>query len=133
MKDTLNLKVKFRESYRPFAPVCREEDKNLYFENAFPSEYMTFAPKVRKKYRDSLTSIVHEDGTARLQTVSENQHKLFYDILTNLNEKEIIPVILNTSFNIKGKPILTTVEDAFDVLENTELDFIVIENLLFMK
>ena len=133
MKDILNSKVKFREWFRPFAPVCREEDKNLYFENAFPSEYMSFAPKVREKYRDLLPSITHEDGTARLQTVSIDQHHLFYDILTVLKKRDMIAVIMNTSFNIKGKPILTEVEDAFNVLETTELDFIVVENLLFTK
>jgi carbamoyltransferase len=133
MKDILNSKVKFREWFRPFAPVCREEDKNLYFENAFSSEYMSFAPKVREKYRDLLPSITHEDGTARLQTVSRDQHHLFYDILTVLKKRDMIAVIMNTSFNIKGKPILTEVEDAFNVLETTELDFIIVENLLFTK
>jgi len=133
MKDIINSKVKFREWFRPFAPVCREEDKNFYFENAFPSEYMSFAPKVREEYQELLPSITHEDGTARLQTVTKIQHGLFYDILTELKQRNMIAVIMNTSFNIKGKPILTTIEDAFDVLENTELDFIVVENLLFIK
>lgn len=133
MKDILNAKVKFREWFRPFAPVCREEDSSKYFENAFPSEYMSFAPNVRSEYRDLLPSITHEDGTARLQTVTEHQHKLFYDILTELNKRNSIAVIMNTSFNIKGKPILTSIEDAFYVLENTELDFLVVENLLFLK
>lgn len=133
MKDILNSKVKFREWFRPFAPVCREEDKNFYFENAFSSQYMSFAPKVRKEYQNLLPSITHEDGTARLQTVTKEQHQLFYDILTVLKQKNEIAVIMNTSFNIKGKPILTSIEDAFEVLETTELDFIVVENLLFIK
>lgn len=133
MKDIINSKVKFREWFRPFAPVCREEDKDLYFENSFPSEYMSFAPKVRLEFREKLPSITHADGTARLQTVTKNQHQLFYDILTELNSRNCIPVIMNTSFNIKGKPILTTVEDAFYVLENTELDFLVVENYLIEK
>jgi carbamoyltransferase len=133
MKEILNAKVKFREWFRPFAPVCREEDKNLYFSNAFPSEYMSFAPSVREEYRNKLPSITHADGTARLQTVNSNQHSLFYDILTELHNRNEIAVIMNTSFNIKGKPILTSVKDAFEVLENTELDFIVVENLLFVK
>lgn len=133
MKDILNSKVKFREWFRPFAPVCREQDINVYFENAFPSEYMSFAPFVKEKYRNLLPSITHADGTARLQTVNKMQHKLFYDILTELDRRNEIAVIMNTSFNIKGKPILTTVQDAFEVLENTELDFIVVENLLFIK
>ena len=133
MKDIINSKVKFREWFRPFAPVCREEDKDLYFENAFPSEYMSFAPRVKPQFREKLPSVTHKDGTARLQTVTRNQHQLFYDILTELNIRNDISVIMNTSFNIKGKPMLTRVEDAFYVLENTELDFIVVENLLFFK
>lgn len=133
MKDILNAKVKFREWFRPFAPVCREEDSGEYFENVYPSEYMSFAPKVKEEYRNLLPSITHEDGTARLQTVTREQHNLFYDILSELKNRGEISVIMNTSFNIKGKPILTTLEDAFDVLENTELDFLVVENLLFTK
>lgn len=133
MKDVLNSKVKFREWFRPFAPVCREEHKDLYFENAFPSEYMSFAPRVRDQYQDVLTSITHVDGTARLQTVNSSQHKLFYDILGEMHSHDKPSVILNTSFNIRGKPILTSIEDAFYVLENTEMDFLVIENLLFYK
>jgi carbamoyltransferase len=133
MKNILNSKVKFREWFRPFAPVCREEDREIYFEDAFPSEYMSFAPKVKESYRNLLPSITHEDGTARLQTVTKQQHELFYDILTEIRNRDLIGVIMNTSFNIRGKPILTSIDDAFEVLETTELDFIVVENLLFIK
>lgn len=133
MKDTLNNKVKFREWYRPFAPVCRDEDKDLYFDDAVDSHYMSYAPHVKEEYRTKLPSITHNDGTARLQTVNKNQHELFYSILSHMKSAGKIPVILNTSFNIKGKPILTRVKDAFDVLENTELDFLVIENTLVLK
>lgn len=133
MKDVLNAKVKFREWFRPFAPVCREEDKDLYFDNAFASHYMSYAPKVKEEYKDKLPSITHNDGTARLQTVTKSQHELFYDIITSMKNKNKIPVILNTSFNIKGKPILTKLEDAFHVLANTELDFLVIESILVIK
>lgn len=133
MKDVINAKVKFREWYRPFAPVCREEDKDIYFDDAFSSEYMSLAPSVKEEYRKLLPSITHADGTARLQTVTENTNKLFYDILSLMSKQDKVPVILNTSFNIKGKSILTTYEDAFYVLENTALDFIVLENILVIK
>lgn len=133
MKDILNSKVKFREWFRPFAPVCRNEDKEKYFHDAYESPYMSFAPSVKDEYKDKLSSIVHQDGTARLQTVDKNQHSLFYDILTFMDGAGKIPIILNTSFNIRGNPILTEVRDAFFVLENTELDFLVVENLLFLK
>ena len=142
MKDILNSKVKFREWFRPFAPVCTEEDMDDYFEDVFSSPYMSYAPKVKKEFKDTLKSITHIDGTARLQTVREKDpyteygsetSDLFYDILCELKNRNKPPVILNTSFNIKGKPILTRVEDAFYILENTELDFIVVENYIFLK
>jgi carbamoyltransferase len=133
MKDIINKKVKFREWFRPFAPVCLEDFMDEYFENAYPSEYMSFAPTVKEEYRGILSSITHVDGTARLQTVNSKQHPLFYAILKEMLKMGKPSVILNTSFNIKGKPILTSIEDAFYVLENTELDFIVVENLLFYK
>lgn len=133
MKDIINSKVKFREWFRPFAPVCREEDMSFYFDDAFPSEYMSYAPSVKKEYRKVLPSITHVDGTARLQTVNKTQHSFFYDVLTCMEQKNKIPVILNTSFNIKGKPILTRVKDAFYVLKNTELDFLVVDDLLILK
>ena len=79
MKDILNAKIKFREWYRPFAPVCRQEDKNKYFDNVFDSPYMSFAPIVKKEYREKLKSITHIDNTARLQTVTKEQHSLFLD------------------------------------------------------
>ena len=133
MKDILNKKVKFREWYRPFAPVCLLEDADTYFHNVFESNYMSFAPKVKEEYHEQLKSITHVDGTSRLQTVSENGHKVFTDILNELKNRDEIPVILNTSFNIRGFPILTTIEDALHVLDNTELDHVVVEGYIFSK
>ena len=88
--------------------------------------HLLFVKNIEKK----LISITHADATSRLQTVRKDQHKLFYDILTVLEGVGKIPVILNTSFNIKGKPILTTYEDAFHVLKETELDFLVTEEFI---
>jgi len=133
MKDILNSKVKFREWYRPFAPVCALEDSEDYFDDVFESDFMSYAPKVKEEYRDVLPSITHIDGTARLQTVSKDGHKLFYNILKELKERNEIPVILNTSFNIKGAPILTTIEDALYVLDNTEMDYVYVEGFIFKK
>jgi carbamoyltransferase len=133
MKDVLNKKVKFREWFRPFAPVCRDEDSEEIFDDVFESRYMSYAPKVKEKYRSLLPSITHNDGTGRLQTVNKKDHELFYDILTELKNRNLTPIILNTSFNIKGKPILTTIEDSLYVLENTELDYVIIDDLLFKK
>lgn len=133
MKDILNAKVKFREWFRPFAPVCREEDMDTYFDDAYPSYYMSYAPSVKPEFQEKLPSITHADGTARLQTVTKEQHDLFYDILTSMEKVGKIPIILNTSFNIKGKPILTRLVDAFYVLDNTELDFLIVEDIFVFK
>lgn len=133
MKDVLNKKVKFREWFRPFAPVCRSQDKDIYFNKAYDSKFMSYAPIVKDEYKEKLCSITHVDGTARLQTVKKNDHKLFYSILTNMEKCGMIPVILNTSFNIKGYPILTTLNDALYVLENTELDYVYTQGYLFSK
>ena len=131
MKDILNAKVKFREWYRPFAPVCREQDKNIFFENCFESKYMSYAPKVKDPYNTKLPAITHQDGTARLQTVTKKDHELFYNILTEMENIGETPIILNTSFNIKGMPILSSYEDSFYVMDNTELDQVYSNAILF--
>ena len=130
MKDTLNAKVKFREWYRPFAPFCKKEDAHKYFESRdFENmEYMSFAVKVKV---DTLPSITHVDGTARLQTVTQESHSHFYELLTEYATMSDIPVLLNTSFNSRGNPILSTIYDALNILKETELDYVVIEDYLF--
>lgn len=133
MKDILNKKVKFREWYRPFAPVCRLEDKDIYFIESCESKYMSYAPKVKPEFEKQLSAVVHVDNTTRLQTITKEQHSIFYDILSELSKRNHIPVILNTSFNILGSPILSTIEDAFHVLDNTQLDYVLVNNKLFKK
>ena len=133
MKDILNAKVKFREWYRPFAPFCKKEDAHKYFEskNFDNLEYMSYAPKVRDEYVDLLPSITHEDNTARLQTVTQESHSHFYELLTEFNKISETGVLLNTSFNIRGYPILSSIEDALYALNNTKMDYVVIEDYLF--
>lgn len=135
MKDILNAKVKFREWYRPFAPFCKKEDAHKYFESRdFENlEYMSYAPKVREEYVDKLPSITHVDNTARLQTVTQESHSHFYELLTEFGKISETNVLLNTSFNIRGFPILSTIEDALYALNNTEMDYVVIEDYLFGK
>ena len=111
--------------------VINSEDRNKYFVFDGDSPYMSFACPVRETYRDELPAITHVDGTARLQTVRESDNPFIYELLTELERKGNIPVLLNTSFNIKGKPILTSVEDAFEILKTTELDNVYIEGKIF--
>ena len=132
MKDILNSKVKFREWYRPFAPFCKKEEAHKYFDspNFDNLEYMSYAPKVKV---DTLPSITHADGTARLQTVTEESHSHFYELLTEFGKISETNVLLNTSFNIRGYPILSTIKDALYALNNTEMDYVVIEDYIFGK
>tara|TARA_Y100001968_G_scaffold283587_1_gene282334 strand:- start:2934 stop:4523 length:1590 start_codon:yes stop_codon:yes gene_type:complete len=135
MKDILNSKIKFREWFRPFAPFCKKEDAKKYFEskNFENLDYMGYAPKVKKEYSHILPSITHIDNTARLQTVTEENNKNFYHILSEFGKIRPVNVLLNTSFNINGLPILSTIKDAIYVLENTKIDYVVIEDYLFEK
>ena len=132
MKDILNSKVKFREWYRPFAPFCKKEEAHKYFDspNFDNLEYMSYAPRVKV---DTLPSITHIDGTARLQTVTEKSHPHFYELLTEFGKISETNVLLNTSFNIRGYPILSTIDDALYALNNTDMDHVVIEDYLFTK
>jgi len=133
MKDILNAKVKHREWYRPFAPVVRLEDVNIYFEWNKESRWMSFCPKVREEWKDKLAAITHVDDTARVQTVTREQNEWLYELLTKFHEKTGVGVLLNTSFNVDGKPILSTCKDAFTILETTKMDCLVIEDLYFRK
>ena len=133
MKDILNAKVKHREWYRPFAPVVRLQDVSKYFEFEGESRWMGFCPKVREEWRDTLISITHVDGTARVQTVTEEQNPWLYNLLTKMEEKTGVGVLLNTSFNVDGKPILSTLRDALEVYNKTELDGLVLQDYFLHK
>lgn len=131
MKDILNDKVKHREWYRPFAPVVRLEDVSKYFNWEGESRHMCFAATVREQYREQLSSITHHDNTARIQTVTKDQNEFLYTLLTNVEKKGYIPVLLNTSFNVAGKPILNTYKDAVNILHKEQLTGIIVLNKYF--
>ena len=133
MKDTLNLKVKHREWFRPFAPIVRLEDVSEYFEWEGESRWMNFCPKVKPGYIDKIPAVVHVDGTARVQTVTREQNPFIYDLLTEFKEKTGIGVLVNTSFNVDGKPILSTYKDAFKVFDETQLDRLYLDGYYFRK
>jgi carbamoyltransferase len=133
MKDILNKKVKNREPFRPFAPVCREGDAYRFFHMQGPCKWMSFCPEVKEEHKEALASITHVDGTARLQTVTYNDMNFMSILLGRLNEYHAYPVLLNTSFNIAGKPILNTYRDAIWMLENTEMDGVIFEDYYIKK
>ena len=133
MKDSLNLKVKNREWFRPFAPIVRLEDVSEYFEWEGESRWMNFCPKVKEEYKESLPAVTHVDGTARVQTITEGQNPLMYNLLTSFKELTGIGVLVNTSFNVDGKPILSTYKDALKVFDETQLDRLYLDGYYFAK
>ena len=135
MKDTLNNKVKHREWYRPFAPITRLEDANKYFHYDYnvESRHMTFVANVREEYKETLPAITHHDGSARLQTITRLQNELIYDLITEFEKHTGHGVILNTSFNVNGKPILTRLSDAFEILDKSEMEAIYYNGCLILK
>lgn len=133
MKNILNSKVKHREWYRPFAPVVQYEKANLYFDILEDSPYMSFAFNVKEKFHKLLSSITHVDGTARVQTLDKKNNPWLYDLLEEVEKINNFPILLNTSFNINGKPIVSTIQEAFYLLDNTSLDGVLISNTLIMK
>jgi carbamoyltransferase len=153
MQRNLNLKIKYRESFRPFAPAVLREDVAEWFEFDSDSPYMLIVADVRKDRRCSMTpeqqalfgieklnlvrseipAVTHVDYSARIQTVHANTNPLFYRLLKRFKEKTGCPVLVNTSFNVRGEPIVCTPEDAFRCFMGNELDLLVVGNCVLHK
>jgi carbamoyltransferase len=133
MRQVLNDKVKHREWYRPFAPVVAAEDAPTYFTNTADIPYMSVICFTRPEYRAMLPSITHVDGSARVQTVRQAQHPFLHATLKAFERAAGVPVLLNTSFNPGGEPILNYYGVALDMLTNTGLDLVLFDNVLFAK
>ena len=133
VKEKINARVKFREEYRPFAPSILHEYGNEYFENYQESPYMERTLKFRKEVYDKVPGVVHVDGTGRLHTVKKEWNEKYHRLITEFYKLTGIPVLLNTSFNVMGKPIVHSVEDAIAVFYTSGLDALVIEDKLFIK
>lgn len=133
MRDIVNERIKFRESFRPFAPACLAEHANEYFEMELPSPFMLMVPPTRPEKRGVIPSVTHVDGTARLQTVTKSNNLLFHSLLTHIYTMTGVPVVLNTSFNVRGEPIVDSPEDAIACFSNTNLDSLVIGNWVLDK
>jgi carbamoyltransferase len=153
MQRNLNLKVKYRESFRPFAPSVLREDLAEWFEMNVDSPYMLLVANINpnKKIemndgeknlfgidklnvkRSDIPAVTHVDYSARIQTVTKNTNKRYYDLISKFKQKTGCPVIVNTSFNVRGEPIVNTPKDAFNCFMGTELDFLVIGNCILDK
>jgi len=153
MQKELNLKVKFRESFRPFAPSVLTEYVNDWFDLKVPSPYMLMVANVKKNRqipmmpeqeklfgidklnikRSEIPSVTHVDYSARVQTVSKETNERYYNLIKKFKEITNCPVLINTSFNIRGEPIVCTVKDAFKCFMGTDLDILVIEDFILFK
>ena len=153
MQKNLNLKIKYRESFRPFAPSVLREDLSEWFDMNVDSPYMLLVSNVNFDKRIEMTNkqknlfgidklniirsevpaITHVDYSARIQTVTKNTNKRYYDLISKFKEKTGFPVVINTSFNVRGEPIVNTPTDAFNCFMGTELDFLVIGNCILDK
>ena len=128
MKDAINSKVKFRERYRPFAPSVLQENVEDYFHFHGTSPYMTVVCRVRDDRKAEIPAVTHVDGTARVQTVSREHNPRYWRLLDEFKALTGVPVLLNTSFNVKGEPIVCTPDDAVSCFLETELDYLVLGN-----
>jgi carbamoyltransferase len=152
MQQKLNLKIKRREGFRPFAPSVLEEDMAAYFDLAFPSPYMMLVMPVKKEHlrsnpdpdgkevferlyqlRSDIPAVTHIDNSARIQSVNKNTHPRFWTLIKEFRDQTGCSVLVNSSFNVRGEPIVCTPEDAFRCFMATDMDFLVMENVVFEK
>jgi len=138
MKDIVNAKIKFREPYRPFAPSVLSECTEKYFDfpqasRHYPARYMLYVVPVRTSQQGTLPAITHVDGTGRLQTVFQTESPRYYGLIQRFGQATGVPVVLNTSFNLRGEPIVTTPANAFSTFSKSEMDCLVLENFLVEK
>ncbi len=133
MKDIINKRVKHREPFRPFAPSMLEEDKHKYLVKAYVSPYMLLSFDVVPEMRNVIPAVTHVDGTARPQTVTRTQNKLYYDLINDFKKETGVSVVLNTSFNIRGKPINREPKEAIATLYTEDMDALVMGNYLIQK
>ncbi|MBU1446176.1 carbamoyltransferase [Patescibacteria group bacterium] len=126
----VNLKIKFRESFRPFAPTIMEEYLNEYFDIETPTPFMLMVAQVKK---NTVPAITHVDNSARIQSVSRSENERYHKLISAFNDKTGTPVIINTSFNVRGEPIVCTPEDALKCFLRTDMDILVLGNHVIDK
>ena len=134
MQNILNTKVKLREEFRPFAPVVPYEDANTYFicDKPIPdaADFMLMVYPAREKYKKIIPAVVHQDGTGRLQTVKKRLNPLYYQTIKEFEKLSGMPIIINTSLNVRGEPMVCSPEDAYRCMMGTEIDYMVMGHFL---
>ncbi|MFA6077249.1 MAG: carbamoyltransferase C-terminal domain-containing protein [Candidatus Paceibacterota bacterium] len=132
-KDVLNARVKHRESFRPFAPAILVEHLQEYFDIPRPEPYMLTVPMVKEDKKKLIPAATHYDGTGRVQSVSKELNKNFYELIELFYKKTKVPVLINTSFNVAGEPIVESPKDAIKCFLGTDIDALLFENILLIK
>lgn len=132
MKDTINKKIKRRESFRPFAPSVLKEEVSTVFEQIVDSPFMMHVVKVRKEWRGRIPAVTHIDATSRIQTVDKSSNPLYYNLIDAFRNKTGIGLLLNTSFN-ENEPIVDTPEQAFDCFRRTDMDVLCLGRYVMLK
>ena len=137
MQEILNSKVKHREMFRPFAPVVCDDDADKYFDIdkplPLPTDFMLMVYPIKESFRDKIPAVTHVDGSGRLQTIRRKQNELYYDLIKKFGELSGVPILINTSFNIRGEPIVCTPEDAYRCMMGTGIDKLVLGNYLITR
>ena len=138
MKDIVNRKIKFREPFRPFAPSVLGERTEEFFDlpeasRHYPARFMLYVANVSEDKREVIPAVTHVDGTARLQVVNREHNPRYHRLIERFGEITGVPVLLNTSFNLKGEPIVNTPADAYSTFIRSEMDALVLENCLIEK
>jgi len=133
MKDKVNETVKYREAFRPYAPSILLEYLDAYFVNAVPTPFMEKVFPVRPEKRSIIPAVTHVDGTGRLQTVTRDQNSLFWHLIDEFRQLTGVPVVLNTSFNLKGEPVVCSPQDALRTFYSSGLDVLIMGNCLVEK
>jgi len=136
MKEIVNLKIKFREPFRPFAPSALKGEIKNYFEienDNYPQRFMLMTYPVRENKKGVIPAVTHVDGTSRLQSVFKEHNPRYYDLISRFKEKTGVGVVLNTSFNLRGEPIVNSPEDAISTFLNSGIDLLVLKNFLVKK
>jgi carbamoyltransferase len=138
MKDIVNMKIKFREPFRPFAPSVLVDSADKFFEIEnpemhYPARFMLYVVPVRDRMKAVVPAITHVDGTARLQTVYKSENPRYYGLIESFGEATGVDTVLNTSFNLKGEPIVNTPANAYNTFSKSEMDTLVLENFIIDK
>ncbi len=138
MKDIVNTKIKFREPYRPFAPSILADQVHGYFdapgvERQYPARFMLLVVDVKPSKRDVIPAVTHVDGTGRLQTVPREGNERYYDLIAEFGRATGVPVVLNTSFNLRGEPIVNTPREAYSTFRRSGMDMLVLGNCVVRK